>query len=897
MKKINVNQKKKSFLAVLLLTSTAILIGVSATIDKKPSLVLSEENKYSMILDDTNRLVDIEDSYTSGTSNIKTVLGADIAFSYSNIKCYPDGWQTLGADGYIANEGVINGLKKITIETNTTEDIYLNYGYKVDGVIDTSFNVAILNEENGYSFNFLENPSYLKISNNSDNDIHINNINISYTCIVSDNPSWLSLTYTKVSGGYEVSGTNEEDLTKVVIPDTYKGYPVISVGRNAFKDNTNIKEVSIGNNVTTLNAYCFSGTSLTSITLPDSVTTLNGSVFINTPLETFIAGSGLKSIGGDCFMYCYSLSDVQLNEGLTTIGEYAFDNCTSLKEIVIPNTVTTIGSYGFRGCTSLTDITLSNSLTAINNYTFGYCTSLENIEMGDQITSIRSYAFSNCYSLKEFTFPRGITVLSNSIFDYSYSSYVSDVDFTLYIPSTLTFITSKIFYWSSQSYFKSLNVYVEHTSKPSGYSSWLDETCANTTITYGQLGPTTEESNFTFAKINGGVKVMSYTGSDTSVTIPETLGGLPVIEVASYFTSTSKIKNLVLPNTLLKINTYAFFNISSIKNLYIPSSVTAFGSGIAYHAYDVSLFMGHSAKGESWPNDWVDSSMKIYWGAEGIGATSGDYNYYPIEGGACITKYSGSNSDTLTIPSTIDGYDVLELAFTSTYGWKFTSLVIPDTVSKIHERCFAYSGLVNVTIGSGLKTIGKSAFYGCSSLTTVTINSPSFTVDYGAFRSNKALKTFNTVAGSMNIIGTYAFEFCSVLSSDLVLSDKMTTLPSSTFSYCTSLKSVTLGNNVTSIGDYAFQGCSALEYTNIPDGVTKLGFNAYTDVDNLGAIFIPSSVTTIYNSTFSISSSSSGLNIFVEVSSKPSGWASYWHSSDNITVYWDDPGTNIFKPW
>ena len=117
------------------------------------------------------------------------------------------------------------------------------------------------------------------------------------------------LIFEKTDAGYSVTGY-EGTPTAVVIPDTYDGLPVTSIGDYAF-------------------AYC---TSLASVTIPDSVT----------------------SIGWGAFAYCTSLSTVAIGNGVTSIGDYAFAYCTSLASVTIPESVTSIGSYAFYNCTSLT---------------------------------------------------------------------------------------------------------------------------------------------------------------------------------------------------------------------------------------------------------------------------------------------------------------------------------------------------------------------------------------------------------------------------------------------------------------------------------------------------------------------------------------------------------------
>lgn len=49
-----------------------------------------------------------------------------------------------------------------------------------------------------------------------------------------------------------------------------------------------------------------------------------------------------------------------------------------------------------------------------------------------------------------------------------------------------------------------------------------------------------------------------------------------------------------------------------------------------------------------------------------------------------------------------------------------------------------------------------------------------------------------------------------------------------TFSGCSNLTSITIGNSVTSIGESAFLDCSSLTSVTIPDGVTEIGRYAFS---------------------------------------------------------------------
>ena len=130
----------------------------------------------------------------------------------------------------------------------------------------------------------------------------------------ADAASVSNLTFTRNDDGvsYSVTDCKLSASGALVIPATYNGYPVTSIGSYAFY-------------------YC---TSLTSVTIGNSVT----------------------SIGSDAFYNCTSLTSVTIGNSVTSIGSDAFYNCTSLKSVTIPDSVTGIGDGAFYNCANLTDV-------------------------------------------------------------------------------------------------------------------------------------------------------------------------------------------------------------------------------------------------------------------------------------------------------------------------------------------------------------------------------------------------------------------------------------------------------------------------------------------------------------------------------------------------------------
>ena len=205
-------------------------------------------------------------------------------------------------------------------------------------------------------------------------------------------------------------------------------------------------------------------------------------------------------------------------------------------------------------------------------------------------------------------------------------------------------------------------------------------------------------------------------------------------------------------------------------------------------------------------------------------------------------------------------------------------MTIPNSVTTIGGSAFyGCSGLTSVTIPNSVTSIGGSAFSGCSGLTSVTIPNSVTSIGGSAFYGCSGL-TSVTIPNSVTSIGEYAFQLCSGLTS-VTIPNSVTSIGEYVFSYCSGLTSVTIPNSVTSIGEYAFCGCSSLTSIDIPNSVTTIEMAAFWK-SGLTNVIIPNSVTTIGGSAFE---SCSGLTS-VTIGSGVKSIGNYAFSKDENIV-------------
>ena len=163
----------------------------------------------------------------------------------------------------------------------------------------------------------------------------------------------------------------------------------------------------------------------------------------------------------------------------------------------------------------------------------------------------------------------------------------------------------------------------------------------------------------------------------------------------------------------------------------------------------------------------------------------------------------------------------------------------------------------NVTYS--VTSIGDSAFYGCSDLTSVSIPNSVTSIGSSAFRECSGL-TSVSIPNSVTSIGNIAFSDCRGLTS-VALPNSVTSIGYSAFYHCSGLTSITIPNNVTSIASNTFSGCRSLTSVTIPYGVGFIGNYAFFDCRSLTSITIPNSVSHIGYAAFHACNSLNSINV------------------------------------
>ena len=249
------------------------------------------------------------------------------------------------------------------------------------------------------------------------------------------------LTYTVSDGQATITGhvRGGDDGYDIVIPAELDGYPVtsigdeafymhpitsviiqdgvMSIGEYAFQSCERLISIDIPNSVTSIGDGAFqSCTALTSIAIPDKMTTIGEWVFANSGLTSVTIPDGITNIGEGLFYDCRDLTSIIIPDSVTSIGEGAFISCDGLTSITIPNSVTSIEKDSFAFCTSLTSITIPDSVTSIGENAFMWCEGLTSVTLPSRIKNLDYAVFYGCTGLMSVTIPRSVQSIGNNAF-------------------------------------------------------------------------------------------------------------------------------------------------------------------------------------------------------------------------------------------------------------------------------------------------------------------------------------------------------------------------------------------------------------------------------------------------------------------------------------------------
>lgn len=193
---------------------------------------------------------------------------------------------------------------------------------------------------------------------------------------------------------YIVSGIGTCTDAEVYIPPTYKGYPVVAIGKDAF--------------MSAVVDYVY---------VPSTVKEIGESAFFDCAIRRVTLSEGLEVIGESAFADAWFLEEIQFPSTLQSIGSWAF-TATDIAQVILPDSVTEVGGYAFSSCLELKEIKLSAGLTEIKPSMLSGIRNIQSIQLPKGVQVIGNRAFTQCGKLESVTVHHGVTKIGDSIFEH-----------------------------------------------------------------------------------------------------------------------------------------------------------------------------------------------------------------------------------------------------------------------------------------------------------------------------------------------------------------------------------------------------------------------------------------------------------------------------------------------
>ena len=429
-----------------------------------------------------------------------------------------------------------------------------------------------------------------------------------------------------------------------------------------------------------------------------------------------------------------------------TIENNVVTDCSSflLGKLIIPDGVTEIGEKAFADINGLTEITIPSSVKMINFWAFENCTALKKITFTDGIKEIKSSAFSGCTALESIVMPDSVDLIYTGIF----AGYEGSIEY-------------------------------KGTTYRSGDTQKL---CM--AVCYDENG---------FLIKDG---VLLHAMSDIvsgDVVIPD---GVTVIDEWA-LAYCDKINSITVPGSVKEVKSYAFAEISRLKELTFEEGVTTLGEYILNNSGASVIHLPSTLTNIPEYALKVKGNSTVY---EYMGVEY--HNYKPME--------MGENPLYKLLCKLMPGYNE-------------DGLLIEDGVLKDCLYC-AHSYYEPLVIPEGVTAIADGAF-----------TDPPF------FSEIQFPETLTE-------IGEKSLWFTYIKSVEIPAGVKR--LNDSAFTYCQNLKSVKLNEGLEEIGADCFNMCTDLEEINFPSTLKRIEDNAFAGCDMLTVTALPDSIEYVSDSAF-----------------------------------------------
>lgn len=299
--------------------------------------------------------------------------------------------------------------------------------------------------------------------------------------------------------------------------------------------------------------------------------------------------------------------------------------------------------------------------------------------------------------------------------------------------------------------------------------------------------------------------------------------------------------------TVTKVADQAFANCTSLEEISIPGTVTEIGTTCTSERY-LPFYKCTSLIKVKFEDGVQNISLGVFFSTSEPNSSycsKGLFAYCPLQ-----EVYIGRNIFYVNY----DSYFSFE-KYPEYYGYSafynqpmLAKVTFSSTVTEIPAYLFYRNVAMTLTDLPNVKTIGKSAFEGCSKLTTLNFGQDLMTVDDRAFY-NCTNVTKLTFPDAITTIGDEAFYNCSSIT-EVTVGSKLQSIGASAFQKCGSFTAILLPDNFTTMGASAFEGCKKLTVAKLGNSLRAVPARAFKNCIALSEMTVPATSVSMGDQAF-----------------------------------------------
>ena len=291
--------------------------------------------------------------------------------------------------------------------------------------------------------------------------------------------------------------------------------------------------------------------------------------------------------------------------------------------------------------------------------------------------------------------------------------------------------------------------------------------------------------------------------------------GANVTKIPGAMFAFTNLASVNIPATVTTIDQYAFYNCESLTSVTLNEGLTTLGNGAFQNcaiggtltipstltSFGSNAFAANMQNQISLVYNVPDLQINTMSHQTGLFATA---NVASVQFGANV----------VAIPAMMfNGNTVL------------TSIVLPDTITKIGERAFmGCTNLESINIPDGVTEIPYATFKNCAKLTgTLTIGENVTSIGNQAFVGTGYTKLVYNAKSATSVSTRPNSPLFPATIAEVEFGAGVTKIPNSFMESNTSLTSIVIPEGVTEIGLYAFRMASALVEVSLPSTLESFG--------------------------------------------------------------------------